>query len=597
MENLDSSELPQMVPDYSSAEEEDNQVPLRKTKRQKVDKDWQKETVFSKAAEAQEFVEREKTWSYFHTNETEEGRKRFYRCNQVKYRGEQCLAAVYLCYDSTNTDVILYRSGHDHNCNDILTKSGTAMTNGMKAEIEKLFALKQKPKAIMEKLSKLNLPMPSLNQVKNHLATLKKQKFGSSTISLGELEKWLQDHSTVPEDENKAFVVEHEVTFGKNGSFRYFVSSKTLLKMAKDVKKIHADATYKLVWQGFPVLVVGTTDESRQFHCFGMGVCTDEKTDDFKFLFNSLKSGAEKILHSPIDPSTLISDAAKSIHNSFKEVFGDDKLVVMCWAHMKKNVSKKVEKFVAPEFRAEILSDIDILQLSQSNDIFDKAAILFLDKWYEETEFISYFEAEWLDSNRFWYEDAEKLTPSTNNALESFNRVIKDENSMRERQPISRFSVELLDWIERWSGNYTTGLKVFHTEPKIDLKLWKSSYDWANQKKSISSKSEGQRISYEVPAKNVLALSEAEESWETFDEFKERAFNSWTVILPKNRTDWKKGECNCPAFFKKFLCKHVVGLAIRLKAAFPPIEAKNDPFSVKAKRGRPTKSKKALLIQ
>ncbi len=238
-------------------------------------------------------------------------------------------------------------------------------------------------------------------------------------ISLGELEKWLQDHSTIPEEENKAFVVQYEITYGKNGSFRYFVSSRTLLKMANNVKKIHADATYKLVWQGFPVLVVGTTDESRQFHCFGMGVCTDEKTEDFKFLFSSLKTGAEKILLSTIDPSTLISDAAKSIQNSFKEVFGEEKLVVMCWAHMKKNVSKKVEKFVTPEFQTEISSDIDILQLSQSDDIFDKASILFLDKWYEETEFIDYFKAEWLDSNRFWYEGAEKLTPSTNNALES----------------------------------------------------------------------------------------------------------------------------------------------------------------------------------
>jgi hypothetical protein len=429
MESLDSIEVTEMVPDYSSEEEEDT-APLQKTRRKKVDKNWIKEKVFSTASEAKDSVEREKTWSYFHTNETEEGRKRFYRCNQVKYRGEQCLAAVYLCYDSTNTDVILYRSGHDHNCDEILTKSGTAMTEETKAEIEKLFTLKQKPKAIMEKLSKLNRPMPSLNQVKNHLATLKKKKFGSSTISLGELEKWLQDHSAIPEDENKAFVVSYEITYGKNGSFRYFVSSKTLLKMMKDVKKIHADATYKLVWQGFPVLVIGTTDESRQFHCFGMGVCTDEKTEDFKFLFNALKTGAEKILHSPIDPTTLISDAAKSIQNSFKDVFGEDKLVIMCWAHMKKNVIKKVEKFVAPAFQTEILSDIDFLQLSQNDDIFNRASNLFLDKWYEETEFISYFEAEWLDANRFWYEGAEKTTPSTNNALESFNRVIKDENSM-----------------------------------------------------------------------------------------------------------------------------------------------------------------------
>jgi hypothetical protein len=45
------------------------------------------------------------------------------------------------------------------------------------------------------------------------------------------------------------------------------------------------------------------------------------------------------------------------------------------------------------------------------------------------------------------------------------------------------------------------------------------------------------------------------------------------------------------------MCKRVMGLAIRLKLTSPPLEAKNVPIGQKRKRGRPTKSKPALIIQ
>jgi uncharacterized Zn finger protein len=58
-----------------------------------------------------------------------------------------------------------------------------------------------------------------------------------------------------------------------------------------------------------------------------------------------------------------------------------------------------------------------------------------------------------------------------------------------------------------------------------------------------------------------------------------------------------KGICNCPSFFKKYMCKHVVGLAIRSRFCTPPVAAKNIPIGQKRRRGRPSKAKKALLIQ
>jgi hypothetical protein len=44
------------------------------------------------------------------------------------------------------------------------------------------------------------------------------------------------------------------------------------------------------------------------------------------------------------------------------------------------------------------------------------------------------------------------------------------------------------------------------------------------------------------------------------------------------------------------MCRHIIGLAIHLKAAKPPPAAKEISIGQKRKRGRPNKSSKALII-
>ena len=66
---------------------------------------------------------------------------------------------------------------------------------------------------------------------------------------------------------------------------------------------IVADATYKIIIEGFPVLTVGTTDKDRHFIPFGCVVSTGEAENDFKFLFDSLKEGLKMI-----DPSFIYSE-------------------------------------------------------------------------------------------------------------------------------------------------------------------------------------------------------------------------------------------------------------------------------------------------
>ncbi|CAK1603683.1 unnamed protein product [Parnassius mnemosyne] len=90
------------------------------------------------------------------------------------------------------------------------------------------------------------------------------------------------------------------------------------------------------------------------------------------------------------------------------------------------------------------------------------------------------------------------------------------------------------------------------------------------------------------------------EQWLNFEDYKMKHFAFWKVIAPKNEAqnvEWRKGSCTCPQFHKKYVCKHLLGLAIRLKLATPPMEAKALPIGQKRKRGRPTKSRPALKIQ
>jgi hypothetical protein len=56
-----------------------------------------------------------------------------------------------------------------------------------------------------------------------------------------------------------------------------------------------------------------------------------------------------------------------------------------------------------------------------------------------------------------------------------------------------------------------------------------------------------------------------------------------------------KGICNCPSFFKRYMCKHVVGLAIHSKFCTPPVAAKNIQIGQKRQCGRSSKAKKHVI--
>jgi uncharacterized Zn finger protein len=66
-------------------------------------------------------------------------------------------------------------------------------------------------------------------------------------------------------------------------------------------------------------------------------------------------------------------------------------------------------------------------------------------------------------------------------------------------------------------------------------------------------------------------------------------------MITFNKSDWKMSTCTCQPFQKKYLCKHVVGLAVKNNLYSLRPEAKTVPLGERRGPGRPKKAKKALL--
>ena len=165
---------------------------------------------------------------------------------------------------------------------------------------------------------------------------------------------------------------------------------------------------------------------------------------------------------------------------------------------------------------------------------------------------------------------------------------------------MSTFKEIMMKMVNTWSKAYQ-GEKKFIEIPTIELKTWTEAYNWNKAAKGIITLEEDSNSKYyanslRAPQNNDIQ-SGIQPKWNTFDQFKHRAFNIWCIELPNESSKWAEGTCTCPGFLKKFICKHIVGIALRLKYVKALAASKNVPLGQRRKPGRPAKAKKALLIQ
>lgn len=88
-------------------------------------------------------------------------------------------------------------------------------------------------KQIEYKFAAAKMLLPHRNQLNNFLSALKQKVFGPAKISLTDFERFLVEHSKIPQDPDEPYVVNHFVDYTVDGNFRCLVSTRNLLKNVK----------------------------------------------------------------------------------------------------------------------------------------------------------------------------------------------------------------------------------------------------------------------------------------------------------------------------------------------------------------------------
>lgn len=136
-----------------------------------------------------------------------------------------------------------------------------------------------------------------------------------------------------------------------------------------------------------------------------------------------------------------------------------------------------------------------------------------------------------------------------------------------------------------------------------------SAYDWATKPKRNISYDVGNtefEFSMTIPSEKAKEAGKTELQyftrysnfdWKSFDQYVkyfEKMFYSVTI----SKENWlTESKCTCIHFQKNYVCKHVIGLALRLKLTKCPSAAINVNLNSKPKLGRPARAKKALIVQ
>lgn len=592
----------------SSSEDEELDAEQPQRKRRRVNRTWLKGETYESSAEAEEYVRSNKFWKISSSTSTASGKRVDYRCAAGKYRVNECPAGLYLLYHSTNLRVSVYRTENEHK-NHI-----TEPTRGLSIDVKNFVERKYKdgitkPKALLHLIRDSEMPEPPKSKLVSFLRTLRSEVLGSPTISVAELQAWCAERQHVPHDHDEPYVLASYVHAAsadlEEQDLKLVISTRRSLSLIRRSRLVQIDATYKLIWQGYPVIIVGTSDANHVFHPFAVAVTKGETAEDFAFVFRAVHEADLQW-----NPTILLADGSEAITNGFQAVFSHPFTRLMCFFHVRKQVDMYLRPLTKDQLGPRLKGDIYALQTCASTEHFEKASQLFLKKWRMTKtddrirDFIDYFEKEWFLTLPNWYEGAAPGFPSTNNGLEATNAVIKKENTLRERLPVGQFLTCAANMMRRWSQQrdpHCVNCTHFADTASISLPLWTSAYQWATANAPVLHRTTSNSVQYFVTSsqtstpittKLLSQFQRREGKWSTFDEFKKWRNEIWEIQVFAE----KKATCTCPLFLKGRMCKHSIGMLIRQKELDPPSEARNIRLGQKRKRGRPSKAKKALLV-
>lgn len=148
------------------------------------------------------------------------------------------------------------------------------------------------------------------------------------------------------------------------------------------------------------------------------------------------------------------------------------------------NVQK--QKFKRAENKESIKGDLRQLQIASDKEIFDNGWMLLKAKLAKkEAQFIKYFEANHITMNCNWHEGASDHTPSSNNCNETFNRLLKQDQTHYLRKPVNQFMISALEIVKERSTQYLRDKSPPTTVVTLSDELRLKAWDYSRSQKSM----------------------------------------------------------------------------------------------------------------
>ncbi|RLN73455.1 hypothetical protein BBJ28_00007748 [Nothophytophthora sp. Chile5] len=325
--------------------------------------------------------------------------------------------------------------------------------------------------AMARKFEKVLQDLPSLSTVQNFVHQYSRTHLARND-RVDDLRAWVHERAfTGSEAMAKAFMFawdldgEGNPVVGNGSEERPFVvglTTKTLmlrLMRPPETFVLHVDATYKLNYRGYPVLVVGVSDRSRGFHLVAMFIVSGETQAIVQPTLKALSrlycclSGRELVTQ------YAMADADQAQYNAVNAVFGGNPQFrsLMCFFHVMEKLYRAINAF-SSDVNSTIVRDMYNLHFARSEIVFVRMRDDVLRRLLsvpQLVEFAQYMSGQWLKGRySTWQLYA---TPSgfaaTNNPVETFIAVLKRDYTLRRRLKMGALLQELSNCCEDQSAS------------------------------------------------------------------------------------------------------------------------------------------------
>ncbi|CAF1029452.1 unnamed protein product [Didymodactylos carnosus] len=286
---------------------------------------------------------------------------------------------------------------------------------------------------------------------------------------------------------------------------------------------LQVDATFKVNWNELSLLVFGSSDSNRHFHPYGVAlISTDEAADSYMHVFQTLKQVVQSVTGIVFNVAYLLGDGAKGITAAQQHEFPTAKRL-MCWAHTLRKCREHRK------------------MLAFGDGVFDIGIKLLLKKWKDDSDlhvFAKYFEEQWVNTLKFWYEGV---------GFRTFPNIDASSEAAAWK------------WLRDLDKNsllpcYINSIVIPSSYPsKMNAATWLQQYSL-------------------MP-------------WSTFHDFSIWLFSGRLVTVPL--------ICNCKPNLKTYVCKHALGIMMHFGYYHVTDPSKLENFA--RKRGRPKKARLALF--